>query len=221
MDDQPQGPQPHPMPVDARQYAGAVSLTHYINAYYAIRDALVYSPTRILLIGVGVGLEPILLRHKYGLDVTTFDIDAGFHPDVVGSVHKMDMFADKQFDVAIVSHVLEHLPFALVSTALEEIARVARHAVIYLPYGGRHLEWKFTYAQRYREYAVRLRIPPLNRVDGKTPALQAGQHYWECGYRGFSVSRIRKLIGRFFTIDRMYHNHDFKYSLNFTLTSRS
>jgi hypothetical protein len=90
------------MPVDAQEYAKAVSLTHYINACYAISDALAYHPKRILLIGVGVGLEPILLRHKFGLDVTTFDIDAGFHPDVVGSVHKMDMFPNKEFDVAVV-----------------------------------------------------------------------------------------------------------------------
>ena len=32
-----------------------------------------------------------------------------FKPDVVGSVHDMSMFGDLQFDVAIASHVLEHL----------------------------------------------------------------------------------------------------------------
>lgn len=219
--DELQDAQPQPMPVDAQEYATAVSLTHYINTYYEIRDAMSYGPKRILLVGVGVGIEPILLRQKFGLDVTTFDIDPGFHPDVVGSVHKMDMFTNKQFDVVIVSHVLEHLPFSFVPAALEELSRVAHHAVIYLPFGGRHFEWKFTYAQRYREYALRLRVPPLKRVDGQTPSLQNGQHFWECGYRGFGVSKIRSLLSRFFTIDEMYHNRDWTYSLNFRLTSKS
>jgi hypothetical protein len=213
-------PEPHPMPVEADDYARSLSLSGFVNAYYQLRDVLAYHPRRVLIVGVGVGLEPMILREKFGLEVTTLDIDARFGPDVVGSVHDMGAFADGQFDVVVASHVLEHLPFAYFDRCVDELARVGRHAVVYLPYAGRHLEWRFTYAQRVREYAARLRIPPLARIAGDKPELQEGHHYWECGYPGFSVSRLTRLFSRRFTIDRRYHNRDWTYSINFLMTAR-
>jgi hypothetical protein len=213
-------PEPHPMPVEAEAYARSLSLTNFVNAYYQVRDVLEYKPRRVLIIGVGVGLEPMVLRDKFGIEVTTYDIDARFGPDVVGSVHDMGAFADKQFDVVVASHVLEHLPFAYFDRVVDELARVAKHAVVYLPYAGRHFEWKFTYAQRVREYALHLSIPPLRRVVGDKPELQAGHHYWECGYRGFSPAKLTRLFSRRFTVDRRYHNRDWTYSINFLMTAR-
>ncbi len=214
-------PVPAPMPVDAEQYAKALSLTTFVNAYYQIRDTLRLSPRRVLVIGMGTGIEPLILRHKFGLDVTTFDIDDRFRPDVVGSVHDMAMFAGRTFDVVIASHVLEHLAFSYLEPALREIARVGTYALVYLPFAGRHLEWRFVYSQRLREYAARLRIPPLRTVSGERPELQEGQHYWECGMRGFSVQRIERIMSKHFTIVTAYQNDDWKYSMNFVLASRA
>ncbi len=212
--------QPLPMPHDAKEYSRKYSLTNFINAYYQIRDCLNYAPSKVLLVGVGVGLETIILREKFGILVSTIDIDSGFSPDFIGSVHSMEMFSDMQFDVAIVSHVLEHLPFSFFSTSLKELARVAKHAIIYLPYGGRHLEWKFSYAQRCREFSFKLTIPPLKKTTGELRELQNGEHYWECGYRNFSVMKISRIISNYFEIDGCYQNPDWKYSINFKLTSK-
>lgn len=208
------------MLVEVEEYARSLSLTNFVNAYYQQRDVLQYHPSRVLIVGVGVGLEPMILRQKFGLEVTTLDIDARFAPDVVGSVHDMRAFADKQFDVVVASHVLEHLPFAYFDRVVDELARVAKHAVVYLPYGGRHLEWKFTWAQRVREYAAHLSLPPLARIAGDKPELQAGHHYWEVGYPGFSPAKLSRLFSRRFTIDRRYHNRDWTYSLNFLMTAK-
>jgi hypothetical protein len=208
------------MPVDAEQYRRSMSLTNFVNAYYQMRDVLSYKPRKVLIIGVGVGLEPLVLRHKLGLETTTYDIDARFGPDIIGSIHNMSVFADRQFDVVVASHVLEHLPFAYFGAARDELARVSRHAVVYLPFAGRHLECKFTYAQRVRELALRLSIPPVRRIRGDRAELQGGQHYWECGYPGFSVRRIARLLAERFIIDQRYHNRDWTYSLNFLLTAR-
>jgi hypothetical protein len=211
---------PRCMPVDAKQYAGNFSQVNFLNAYYQIRDVLTYHPEKILIIGVGVGLEPLILRHKFRLDVCSLDIDCGFEPDCVGSVHNMKMFYDQQFDVVIASHVLEHLPFSFFRTCLEELARVAKHAVVYLPYAGRNLEWKFTWAQHCREYGFRVHLPPLRWISGQKPELQDGQHYWECGIPGFSKKKISSTIEMYFQIDKMYQNQDWKNSMNFLLTSK-
>lgn len=214
-------PQPHPMPVDAESYEKALSITTFINAYYQIRDILTYSPKKVLVIGVGVGLEPLILRSKFSIDVTTLDIDARFKPDDVGSVHDLRLYRDKQFDVVVASHVLEHLPFSYFDTCLDELARVGHHAIIYLPYAGRKLELRLVYAQRVRECSLRLTVPPLARISGNSPVLQAKQHYWECGYRGFSVAEISRRISRRFRIDERYRNRDWAYSVNFRLTANS
>jgi predicted SAM-dependent methyltransferase len=208
------------MPVDAKEYAGKLSLTNFVNAHCQIRDTMRYQPERVLIVGIGVGLEPLILRHKLHRDVCTLDIDAGFNPDYVGSVHDMRMFSDGQFDVVIASHILEHLPFSYFRDCLSELARVANHAIVYLPWGGKHLEWKFIVSQRRWEYSIRLHLPPWKRVDGEHPDLQAAHHYWECGYPGFSIKTIASIMAEYFCIDDMYHNHDWKYSLNFLLTSR-
>lgn len=213
-------PEPHPMPVEAAEYARSLSVTGFVNAYYQLRDVLSYHPRRVLIVGVGVGLEPLVLREKFGLEVTTLDVDARFGPDVVGSVHDMGAFSDGQFDVVVASHVLEHLPFAYFDRCVDELARVARHAVVYLPYAGRHLELKLTWAQRVREWAARLRIPPFGRISGNELELQEGHHYWEVGFRGFSPAALSRRLSRRFTIDRRYHNRDWSYSINFLLTAR-
>ena len=211
---------PRPMPESAATYAERVSLTNFINAYYQIRDCLAYAPATVLLVGVGAGIERSLLRDRFGLEVTTLDIDAGFQPDYVGSVHEMPMFAARQFDVAIVAHVLEHLDFRYFTPALAEIARVARHALLYLPFGGRHPQVRVTGVSARLDFRARCSLSPLQRIDGTQPVLCGGEHYWECGYRGFEVPRIRRLIEEYFQVDECYHNPEWSYSLNFRLTAR-
>lgn len=208
------------MPADAREYAGRFSVVNFINAYYQVRDCLAYQPKTVLVVGLGVGLEPVLFRERFGLAVTTLDIDPEFGPDEVGSVHDLSRFGDQQFDVLLASHVLEHLPFSLFGTCLSEIARVAAHAVIYLPLAGRHLGLKLTHRQRQQEWDWLTTVPPFRRISGEVMELQAGQHYWEIGYRGFSKGRIAGFLEACFLIDEAYQNREWHYSMNYRLTSR-
>jgi hypothetical protein len=211
---------PRPMPLSGREYAERISVTNFINAYYQVRDALCYSPRTVLVVGVGVGLEPVLLHNRFAMDVTTYDIDPGFGADHVGSVHEMTMFNAGQFDLCIVSHVLEHLPFRYFEPALLEIARVARHALIYLPFGLRFFEFKFVRAQREKEYGLSFTVPRWRKIDGTKPELCGGAHYWEVGYRNFETWRLRETISKYFIVDSIYHNRDWTYSMNFRVTAR-
>lgn len=209
-----------PMPHKASQYGLNISPANFANAFCQVRDCVELNPQNALLVGIGTNITPILLRVKYGIQVTTLDIDSEFEPDIVGSVSDMQMFHDKQFDVAIVSHVLEHLPFSLFFKSLCEIGRVSKHALIYLPYGGRHVELKLSLAQRIRELNLEVWIPPYHRsVSGEERILQGGEHYWEIGYRGFSRRKIREIMKKNFTILKEYQNKEWKYSLNYVLRS--
>jgi predicted SAM-dependent methyltransferase len=207
--------------VDRETWARQIGLCNFVNAYYQLRDMLRFPRAkRVLIIGPGQGLDPVVQRWR-GYEVTTFDVDATFSPDVLGSVQNMHMFRDGEFDVAIASHVLEHLPFDRLGEALAEIARVAGNALIYLPVNG--LSLQFRISTNYRDWDWS-RIIDLRKwwraPDPKEPHYMSGEHYWEIGLRGCSRREVECEMARHFDLQHAYRNHDWRPSMNFVLTSR-
>jgi hypothetical protein len=209
------------MPGDRVAWRAQIHRSNFINTYRQYTDIRSCGDVRtILVIGPGQGLDTAVLRWA-GYDVTTLDIDDTFEPDVISSVHEMPMFTDGQFDVVTASHVLEHLALPYLDGALAELARVARHALVYLPVHGRHLQLRI--APGFRDLDLALNIDVFNylhKPDGITPRYAAGSHFWEIGMRGFRVSDV---IGRFtphFEVVRHYRNTDWLPSYNFVLRSR-
>jgi hypothetical protein len=216
-----QGPKPDVMPVDVQAWRRQIGLSNFINAHYVQRDvADCVGEGNVLVIGPGQGLEPLILSWR-GHRVTTFDIDARFAPDVIGSAHDLHMFKDAQFDVVVASHVLEHLPPAYLDAAIAEIARVGKHAVIYLPYHGRFFSLRFQAAVRGcdRSWIINL-FNPWKRPDPLRPVYMQGQHFWEIGVRGYSRRAIRQKLARHFEVLKEYRNRDWLPSYNFVLRSR-
>jgi len=213
-------PAPSVMPVDRKQWRGQIHRSNFVNSFCQYRDVQSCGEAkRILVVGPGQGLDTAILRWA-GYEVTTFDIDETFQPDVVGSVHDMPMFADAQFDVVTASHVLEHMAVPYLDAGLAELARVARHAVVYLPVHGRHLQLRVApgFGDLDLSFVFDL-FNYLRRPDGVTPRYQGGQHFWELGMRGFRVRDLLARMSAHFEVLRHYRNPDWTISYNFVLRS--
>jgi len=214
-------PAPTVMPVDREQWRAQIHRSNFVNTYCQYRDVQSCGDVkRVLVVGPGQGLDTVVLRWA-GYEVTTFDIDETFEPEVVGSVHQMSMFGDAQFDVVTASHVLEHMAVPFLDAGLAELARVARHAVVYLPVHGRHIQLRV--APGFRDLDLSFVFDVFNylrKPDGITPRYSGGQHFWEMGMRGFRLRDVLARMSAQFDVLRHYRNPDWTISYNFVLRSR-
>ncbi|MDQ3080790.1 MAG: class I SAM-dependent methyltransferase [Gemmatimonadota bacterium] len=215
-----QAPLPDVMTMEREEWAKQLNLCNFVNAYYQFRDVATFGDVKsILMVGPGQGLETAVLRWR-GFEVTTLDIDTTFVPDHVGSIHQMDMFADHQFDAVIASHVLEHLAVPYLSPALQETARVGRHALIYLPVAGRHVQARFQPSVKGIDVSLIMDLfNYFEAPDGVTPKYCERMHFWEVGMRGFRVRDLKRLFQKNFDVIRSYRNRDWNPSYNFLLRS--
>lgn len=215
-------PRPDVMPIDREAWRKELHLSNFVNSYYQYRDVSqwVGADASVLIIGPGQGLDAAILKWR-GYRITTFDIDATFEPDAIGSCHDMPMFASGEFDVVIASHVLEHLPLPFLDAALREIARVGRHAIFYLPVAGRHTALRLMPGFKGWDWSAILDLRRFwERPDGVNARYCGGQHYWEVGYRGFRVADLLRRFSRSYQVLASYRNKDWLPSHNFVLRCR-
>lgn len=159
----------------------------WLSFFYQIKTLRKIKAENILEIGPGNGWVTRILRDM-GVQVTTVDIDKELKPDFVAGVDKLP-FADNAFDAVCAFEVLEHMPFEDFVSSLKEMSRVSsKHVVISLPDHRRIL------------FHLLLKIPLINykNIFVKIPSFKKhvfdGQHYWEIGKSGYSVSVIKKAI---------------------------
>jgi len=215
-------PAPAVMPLEDReQWREELNRTNFVNAYCQYDDLRRLGDVRtVLIVGPGQGLDTAVFRWR-GYAVTTFDIDATFRPDVIGSVHDLSMFEDAQFDAVIASHVIEHVAVPYLDSAIAELARVARNAIIYLPVHGRKMQLRVM--PGFRDLNLSFVLDVFNffhEPDGLTARYNAGQHFWELGMRGFRLADLLRRFEPHFELLRHYRNADWPLSHNFVLRSR-
>lgn len=217
----PDGPLPEVMPIDREKWFQELHISNFANAAHQYRDVQkLDSVKRLLIVGPGQGMETVIFRwRKY--DVVTFDIDQTFQPDIQGSVDDLHMFTDKQFDVVIASHVLEHLPPAYLDKALSEIARVGRYALVYLPISGRVTRLRIMPGLRNWDWTLAVHLFNwFDRPDPRRPKYCSGQHFWEIGRAGFNDRDMRRRFSRDFEVLKAYRNPDWMVSMNYVLRAR-
>lgn len=206
----------NPMPqVDKSNYKfGAYAFEgRFVSYYWQLKEVLALEPSTVLEVGVGDRVFGNFIKNNTVVSYTSVDVAEDLHPDVVGSILKLP-FADKSLDVVCAFEVLEHLPFEQFDRAVAELCRVARtHVVISVPHFGPMIS-----------FSLKIPFVPLIRFALKIPFPKKhifnGQHYWEIGKRGYSVSLIRKklsthgeLIRDFIPFGNPYH-HFFTIVLN-------
>lgn len=181
-------------PVERKSSAIQVSQDHYLGDYLNLPRMMTYwyqakavrdcGGVSALEIGIGMGLTTWILE-RWGLNISTLDVDPELRPSAVGDLLKMP-FADGSFDTILIAEVLEHLPFERFDESLAELRRVSsKHVIITLPCPlvGVHfgvnvpLLEPFFIALGFRQWS-------RPRFDG--------QHYWELDRRGYPKRRIRR-----------------------------
>ena len=183
-------PRGHRQQVDAAKHYGASYLTlpRHVVHWHQANEVVKLLPkgSTVLEIGPGSGYTTFILR-AWGMQVTTLDLDANLHPDIVGDVARLGV-CNSAFDCVLAGQVLEHIPLDELSLALTELARITkRYVVITLP-------------APLIGFAGLFNIPmfsPIGIVFGLPYSAQHrfdGQHYWELGKRGSSIKTVRAKI---------------------------
>ena len=153
----------------------------YWYQIFRIKQLRIHS---VLEIGVGNGIVADTLK-KFGMEVTSLDIDPALKPDIIGSVIAMPV-AGGSFDLVLAAEILEHIRWDDLPTALSEIHRVTKgYALITLPHSG----YTFSMMWKFPLLSWKFWIWKLPHF-WKTHTFN-GEHYWELGKKGFSVSMVK------------------------------
>lgn len=165
-----------------------LSRERWISFWYQIMEVNKTSPKKVLEIGPGPGIVSEILS-KMNVKVTALDIDPKLNPNVCADVTALP-FANKSFDTVLAAEILEHIPYHEVTKALRELARVAgKSIVITLPHFSHFapsIALKlFPFVPRFSK-VFPISLPVEHKFDG--------QHYWEIGKSGYSISAVKRLL---------------------------
>lgn len=184
-----------------------------MSYYHQLAELLALNPENVLEIGVGDGVFRDYIKNNTNIPYTSVDVADDIRPDVVGDVTKLP-FQDETFDVVCAFEVLEHIPFEQFERALSELSRVSTRAVVLsLPHFGPPVKFL-------------LKLPFLHEISFafKIPFARKhvfnGQHYWEIGKRGYSQSRIRSIIEKYFVIEKEFVPFENQYHHFFILKNK-
>lgn len=185
-----------------------VYFSRWISYWYQINEVLNLKPKNCLIIGVGDGIVVDIIK-KYIGEVKTLDIDEELKPDFITSVEKIPL-QDASFDVILCAEVLEHLPFNKFDDSLNELRRLSKkYVILSLPHFGPIIKLNFK-IPFLKEVKTIIKIPfPIKH--------KINEHHWELGKRGYSLERVRRVIRKYFKIEKEFIPFDNQYHHFFRL----
>lgn len=173
-----------------------VYLSRWVSYWYQISEVLKLEPDNLLIIGVGDGIVADILKRNIP-EVKTLDIDKKLGPDIVSSVNDMSLGNDS-FDVILCAEVLEHLPFDKFEKSLHEIKKISKkYVILSLPHFSPQFKISFK-LPFIKEVKISFKIPFPKKHKF------TGEHYWEIGKKGYSSTKIRNIIKKYFNIKREF-----------------
>jgi 2-polyprenyl-3-methyl-5-hydroxy-6-metoxy-1,4-benzoquinol methylase len=205
-------------------YTEQVTVNHYKESYdnkerfisYFNQKNLVLSlikkfpnpkDVKVLEIGKGNGFLDEYLR-KNGVNIKTLDISPDLKPDIVGDILTINETLKDKFDIVVCFETLEHIKYEDAVKAVEEISKLTtKYFIMSVPQYNLYFSFWFKLPiLQTIKYIFQIPFPAKHTFDG--------QHYWELGKAGYSVSKVRVMLKRFFNLNYEYtdpldHYHHF------------
>src|SRR3982074_2860577 len=197
-------------PKEHYEFARYTGFDRWSSYYYQVREITSLAPASMLEIGTGDGFLKRFIEGATAISYRSLDIAADLQPDIVGSVESIPL-GDDAVDVVVACEVLEHLPFEKFEPALREMRRVSTsHVLISLPHFGPKVKLALK-LPRLKEIRVALKLGfPQKHVC-------RGEHYWEIGKQGYSLSTVRGVLKTLFTIEKDFIPFESQYHHFFLL----
>jgi ubiquinone/menaquinone biosynthesis C-methylase UbiE len=172
---------------------GYNTLERFVSYYYQIESIIESSPATVLEVGKGAAITQSYLR-DLGIKVMTCDFDNSTKPDIVADIRKIPCEAST-FDTVVAFQVLEHIPFADLGKAIDELCRISKKRVIIsVPYRSSFFEFtlkipgiRTIFKRNFLDFMIRI---PLSFKGFET----SGQHYWEIDSDKYKLGIVRKEI---------------------------
>lgn len=195
-----------------------VSKEHYLfldyvddrrwNSYFIqikeISKSLIIGGGEILLVGIGDGIVPYLLKKIMPNSiVTTVDYDEDLAPDICCDIRELSKFVSERYDIIMCCQVLEHLKFEEIDKVMVEFTKCLVQngkLILSLPDSG-------------IPCAIRVILPKLHirnyvrkwcRWYRKEFEFN-GEHYWEVNSAWkYRDKKIREIISQYFIVESDY-----------------
>jgi len=189
----------------------------WINKMHQINDILATNPQTVLNIWVWDGIIDHYLRNVW-LNITTMDIDPNLNPDVVGWLPDMpEQITNQKFDTILCAHVLEHLPFENFEKCIQNFSKISKYVVLQLPPSVFQIRFGLAMKPFLFDWTFAINLPLLFWKEYKFN----WQHYWQLCRKNHPMSEVKKIIKKYFDIQKAYQCPDYHYSYNFILKNKN
>ncbi len=200
---------PGEMPPGYYDFAFYVTKERMLTYWHQVDEILRVRPERILEVGIGSRVVSGVLR-SFGIETTTADINPALRPDVETPISGLHAHFDEgEFPFVLCARVLQHLPFDEFEQSIRQLHRVTGdHLLLTLPVETLRLYFRFrATGTSSKTLSIPLPLMIKRMIQGR-PERRVGpkaQNFWKINqHRGVSMANIKKVLSRYFSIEKAY-----------------